>query len=1281
MLPETTMTVTMRPALRGLLLLLSGAVATAAGISPPPPDDGPRLLFHVSFDKDRRAEHAVGPDLPVQARYARENRTAEGGNHVDGVFGKALMGPCARYGSGDYDALGNFLAERGTIAFFVRQEGMHYGFEPLVINTVDSYYWGMYTRLSNKDNSLSAWFPNEMYRPIVVGAGRKATLADGRWHHIAVAWDQAYGTCYYFDGALAGTNWGKASWTSRGVDPDRIALVYTDGVAYDELYVFDRPLSAAQVQRLQKTNVAPAASELSPVPFDDRRKANRLAELGWPTDGDALPPGMPKIVLGRSGLGGNSVRQVVPLDARCVKKDGGEATDGKLGQGWPPTYNYEYAKGNGLHVQTGEPFDLAVIEGHFRGLVFGQKQLLPEGEPVTRIASSGFKHRWALDAPRGAGWLSFFKAVAEDQGDLPDKELAAQSRICELSFFRRGAHALRGAATMRRFLNAASVEEGARLLGAELTGRYAQGDRAALPLRSSAPAQPGGQRVPGLRFHHLVVPPLGKESALLGLRLTLCLQGSADGNALYVEMRDPSLPGRRLFGLDFAIAGGEAARPQILDLTLDTADRLLPPDKPLWITFCFRQDVDLLWPDAQRASALELLTGRREDAAPEYLRAELAFVKSRFRELSEARPWGAHKEPEKEMPEFNRSARELFVPLAQLWKAMPDDPKVRAIWLWTHKHHQDTSPVEPLAVPGAEDAPRWALLQRELLQRSRDIFSWWIENRQTPNGEFGDAWGDDTDLTQNLPALVLMGDPGARLAKAAAAVADGVYLSGLIQRGINRRVMDTLHAYEEGVNVQPAMGLIDYGNPKYHERMMEAARTVATELTRRDSVGRLRFRSAWFGAEGIQDKGKYGVDHPGNALFCHPALFLSFYGRHPAAVKFLQDWIDGWLDIYAETAKKDGAAQVPSGTLLDGRVVRWDSKVRGYGYVDCYAALHAITGDPKYASLTPYWTGRKGARGGFLLGGNYLAALEMIDWKQWREEILAWADTADLSHPGDDGMGQEARRRLARWEAAGDEKAAVEALEACVRKLRLTFEAHTWAEPINDRIWAPDHPLIVMAQGEMSHERNQIWPRHYVSYSGLSELAAWVRKKSNTSLRVWIYSFAPHAEQGSVRVWRTPLGRYRVRFGPDANADEQVDSGEATTRTLHHAADIPLRVPPRQLCLLEIDLLQRSAEDFWKRPDLGLSADDVKIEGGKVEITVHNLGNSPADAVDVALVDATGRVLANKSAPTIEAPLDLKPRAATVTFDRLPPGAVEVRIDPSDHVLELNELNNAARLN
>ena len=94
---------------------------------------------------------------------------------------------------------------------------------------------------------------------------------------------------------------------------------------------------------------------------------------------------------------------------------------------------------------------------------------------------------------------------------------------------------------------------------------------------------------------------------------------------------------------------------------------------------------------------------------------------------------------------------------------------------------------------------------------------------------------------------------------------------------------------------------------------------------------------------------------------------------------------------------------------------------------------------------------------------------------------------------------------------------------------------------------------------------------------------------------------------------------------------------------------------------------------------MGLSADDVKKDVSKVEVTVHNLGNSPVDGVEVALVDSTGKVLAKKTTGRIEAPLDLKPRTATVTFDGVPSGATEVRIDPEDRVPELNELNNAAR--
>jgi len=1250
----------------------------ALRVAPPPKDDGPGLLFHASFDKDRRAEVAVGSDIPCIARYARQNRTATGGQHVPGVFGKALTGPGGPRGSGDFDALGNFLAERGTVAFHVRQTGMHYGFEPLRVKTVDPYYWFMYLRLTNKSNNLGAWFPDEVYRPIIIGPGARAKLDEGRWHHVAVAWDQAYGMRYYFDGREAASNWGKASWTSRGVDPDALAMEHTDGVAYDELYVFDRPLTAAQIARLASRNVAPKRGELAAVRFDDARRRNRLRELSW----QRPDPGMPQIRLGADGLGANAVKQVIPAAARAVKKDCGDAFDGKLGSAWPPLYNYQYAGGNGLHVRVDQPYDLVAIEGYYKGTVYGERRLLPEGgQPIQRIRSRTFLHRWALDAPRDKGWLSFFKQEMEDKGELPDKELVTASRVCEVGFFQRGAHDLEGARARRWYLGPASIRIGDKALGPEFTGRFGPGDRAALALSTIEPRTPGGQAVPGLRYHHILVPASPRIVPLRGLRLVWWVRGRLAENALRVEVRDPMLPGRRLFGLDFALAGTGGSGPQRLDLTLDLADRLLPAGKPLWITFCFKDRVDVLWSGEGRSSFIELLTGTRKQVLPEYLRTELAFTKSRFRWLSEARPWGAHVAPEKDMIEFSRYARELFVPLTQLWELKRDDPKVRALWLWTHKHYQDTSPVKALPVAGCADAPRWALLQRELLARCRDVMYWWIENRQTPNGELGDAWGDDTDLIQNMAKLVLIGDPGGRLARATRLVADGVYKAGRIKRGINARLTDTLHAYEEGVNAQPVMALIDYGNPLYLERMMEAALTADEFLTARDQKGRRRFRSGYFGADAVRDKGKYGFDHPGNALFCHPGLFLAYYGRQPRAVRFLREWIDGWLDYYARVADPK-KLRYPKKTLMDGSVIAWDTKVRGYGYLHCYVALHAITGDPRYASVARYCTGAGGPGGGFMRGSDYLPAFEFIDRAKFREHIIKWAEEADLSHPSNDGMGRAARERYMKWEVTGDERAAYQALEACVRKLRLTFEAHTWGEPINDRIWLPDHPLIMMTQGEISDERGQLWPRHYVSYKGFSDFAAWVRKRSDTRLNVWMYSFADKAEDGFVRVWRTPLGEYRVRFGQDRNGDAVPDHGAPQTLALHRSAMIPVRLPARTLCALEIRLTRKSDEDFWKRPDLGISADDVRwMAPNALSVLVHNLGNSPATSVAVRLADASGKTLAERAIPRIDPPLDLKPRTRKVLFTGLRPAkSVVVTIDPENAIGELNEQNNAVRV-
>ena len=1258
-----------------LYLAATAYGADALKIAPAPRDSGRGLLFHCSFDTDRRAEVANGLDLPAMARYARQNRTAQGGTHVKGVFGRALTGRCGRGGAGHYDALGNIMAECGTVAFHIRQEGMHYGFETLVMQTVDPYYWRMYLRMSNKSRSLSAWFPNEVYKPVVVSAGRTAKLTEHGWHHIAVAWDQAYGARYYFDGKQVGSNWGRAAWTSRGVDPDKLVLKYDRAVAYDELYIFDRALTARQILALAKRNQPPKAREISVPAFTAKHRRNRLRERSW----SRLDPAMMTVALGKSGLGANAVRQVLPVKARAVKKECNAVFDGKLGNGWPPLYNYHYAGGNGLHVEVGGAYDYVLVEGYFNGLVYGQRQLLPGGKPLAEMRSPMFMNRWALDAPRAKGWLSYFKQAMEEKGKLPDKELVTTSRICEMGFFRRNTRSLGTVQARRYYLGGASVPKALP----ELTGRYGPGDRATLRAVARWGTRPTqGQALPGLRYHHVLIAS-PTATPLKGLRLMWWLRGRLNGNALWVEMHDPALPGRRLFGCDFALSGAKGDGPQLLDLTLDVADRMLPANRPLWLTFCFKQDVELLWPDPERRSCIELLTGTREEVLPDYLDAELAFAVHRFRELSEPRPWGVHKQPTKEMPPFNRLTRELFYPLVELRKYRPDDAKLTALWVWIHKHYTDTSPVEAKPVPGCEGAPRWALLHRELLRGCGGVLSWWIQNRQTPNGEFGDAWGDDTDLTQNFAKMCLLGDPNAELRNAAARVADGVYREKLVERGINRRVMDTLHAYEEGVNVQPVMALIDYGSPKYLERMMESTRTTEEYLTKKDAKGRRRFRSGYFGAEGVRDKGRYGFDHPGNALFCHAALSLAYYSRNPRAVRLLREWIDGWLDYYQTAKPPDKRRPFPKSTLMDGTVQSWDTKVRGYGFVDVWVALFQITGDRKYASVAQYFTGAKGPGGGFFRGsGGYLPGLELIDHTKWRKQLIKWADEADLSKPGSDGMGRAARERYMRYEVTGDEKAAYQALEACVRKLRLTYHAYTWGEPINDRIWPPDNPAIMMAQGEMSHVRNQLWPRHYVSYMGLSDFGAWVRQKSDTQVRLWIYSFAESEEQGLMRVWRTPLGEYEVAFGADRNSDGRPDTPRTRRLTLHRSAGIPVTLPPRTLCAMQVRLVKRSAEDYWLRPDLGISPDDVLCPAeNRCSVTVHNLGNSPVANVVVRLTDAAGGGLAEQRIGRLDAPVDLMPRTARVTFSG--PGvarAAAVVLDPGNAIAELNEMNNTVHL-
>jgi hypothetical protein len=92
-----------------------------------------------------------------------------------------------------------------------------------------------------------------------------------------------------------------------------------------------------------------------------------------------------------------------------------------------------------------------------------------------------------------------------------------------------------------------------------------------------------------------------------------------------------------------------------------------------------------------------------------------------------------------------------------------------------------------------------------------------------------------------------------------------------------------------------------------------------------------------------------------------------------------------------------------------------------------------------------------------------------------------------------------------------------------------------------------------------------------------------------------------------------------------------------------------------------------------------LSADDVKVTGNRMSVTVHSLGSVDAPAAKVVLRDRAGKVVATAEAAPLKAPLDLVPRTEDVSLS-IPAGAEwkggSVSIEMSGNLPEITQLNN-----
>jgi hypothetical protein len=504
-----------------------------------------------------------------------------------------------------------------------------------------------------------------------------------------------------------------------------------------------------------------------------------------------------------------------------------------------------------------------------------------------------------------------------------------------------------------------------------------------------------------------------------------------------------------------------------------------------------------------------------------------------------------------------------------------------------------------------------------------------------PNGELGNFYGDDSDLLGDWVSLAMIHDPDGKLRGSLRPLADYCW-ANKIHNGLNTITRDALHAYEEGINVQPYAALLDYGNPLRLERLMATARRYDGWLLTDPVDGKRRLRGEYFGDRDVRESAEVSSYGP---LIMHPGLNLMWYNGNRTLTRLMTEYFDGTPGLSDVTA---GAPLALGLTAEDKRfVTRPDAMavnpwwVRVMSLRDCDPAVLTGLVEQKYEVGTT----RSLGNGDYVPMGRYVA-----------------------------------------WHYTRDKSLLVPALEFLWKQTYYTMPLYTETEQSGDRVAVHKILADFMYLGGVPGARAHTFPHFAVSYLGFSPEFAALVLDDTPELLGWVgFSFDEKPQSGALRVWNLAPGTYEVRMGVDTNGDDQIDGApQARRMELKRYDTIPVTLPSHTLYVVEAKCVTRDVP-LYERCDLAITHEDASREGGKLTVLAHNLGCKATGPFAVEVRDPGGKLLASKPHDGLESAEDLVDKKVAVTFEGLPPtGALDVSI--RSEAKEITEVNNVARI-
>jgi hypothetical protein len=512
-----------------------------------------------------------------------------------------------------------------------------------------------------------------------------------------------------------------------------------------------------------------------------------------------------------------------------------------------------------------------------------------------------------------------------------------------------------------------------------------------------------------------------------------------------------------------------------------------------------------------------------------------------------------------------------------------------------------------------DSAPEWAVLQREQLERLREIIVWWIDHRQKADGQFGGGWGDDCEMWRWWSSVLLgFDDPkitAARLKFSKSAV-NRPHLKG----GFNTEVTDVEHAAEDTTdNLIPLM-VLEPEEPRWQQWALRLGDFMREVWVGQNERSQSQFKSFYFSATATAPQPQRAYDVLANVGALHPALLAWQRTGDQKLGAQICAWLDTWVDATERAENGKPAGILPASIRWpDGEVAgaegNWWEPVKPGGFMHSYyiwpsvitemtdalMLAHVMTGEQKYLAPLRSMAAirlkylRQPFSGPLTPGGEAWCADQLAPRRNANSNTgglaksLARFKALTGTTEFDELLALEGAEFVFRDDEAG-RRELVTALRESADALRVNFPGFTSEVRSTDRcmrfvqflakdygfdeyrgVMQPKHELLYrMVTGDKNAPR---FPQMAVRWlTPATDMAALVTEASTSRFRSELFHFSAQPRILSAELHLLKPGRYRAELLVDGRSHPlspvTVESGTLTR--------LPLELPPQKLCILQL---------------------------------------------------------------------------------------------------------------